>query len=278
MEIRGDLRVRSTGGVSIEVHDLGGSGEPLLVCHATGFCGRAYEPLAAELAADFHVWAIDFRGHGWSDAPSDADYSWDRMAEDVRAAARSIGPDGVRVVGHSMGGAAALLAETRWPGTVTAAYLFEPAVLRTPDQEGPAEMMRDQALRRSAVFATRAGARVRLLQRPTYATWSTESFEAFLQHGFVDLPDGRVQLRCAPESEALCYVSGATCISDVAGVPIPVTVAAGLGPDLFGAARSARALAEAIPQARLAEHAGLSHFGPFEDPVAIAGAARAALI
>jgi pimeloyl-ACP methyl ester carboxylesterase len=48
----------------IAIHDLGGVGEPLLVCHATGFCGHMYEPLARSLRTRHHVFAVDLRGQG----------------------------------------------------------------------------------------------------------------------------------------------------------------------------------------------------------------------
>ena len=51
----------------IAVHDLGGEGDALLVCHATGFCGRVYEPFARTLGSQHHVHAVDLRGH--SDSP-----------------------------------------------------------------------------------------------------------------------------------------------------------------------------------------------------------------
>ena len=48
------MRIQSTDGVAIELHDLGGDGPPVLIGHATGFCAGAYRPLATALAADHH--------------------------------------------------------------------------------------------------------------------------------------------------------------------------------------------------------------------------------
>jgi hypothetical protein len=48
------MTVRSTDGVELAVHDLGGEGPVLLVSHATGFHGRCYLPLATHLATRFH--------------------------------------------------------------------------------------------------------------------------------------------------------------------------------------------------------------------------------
>ena len=72
------------------LHDLGGRGSPLLICHATGFCGQAYLPLAELLAPHHHVFAIDFRGHGDAPTPEDGDFAWLRMTAEVEAAAEAI--------------------------------------------------------------------------------------------------------------------------------------------------------------------------------------------
>src|SRR2546429_7959455 len=63
-------------GVSIAVHDLGGSGPPLLMAHATGLHGRVWEPVASELAGRFHCVAFDERGHGDSGLPPGLDFEW----------------------------------------------------------------------------------------------------------------------------------------------------------------------------------------------------------
>ena len=71
------MRIASTDGVTVAVHDLGGDGEPFLICHATGFCAQAYTPMAARLAERHHVWGLDFRGHGDTPAPVRFLPTWD---------------------------------------------------------------------------------------------------------------------------------------------------------------------------------------------------------
>src|SRR6266540_5356830 len=78
-------RVPSTGGVSLALHDLGGDGPPLLLCHPTGFHAMVWAPLAQHLRATAHCWAVDFRGHGDSTLPDDGDLRWSGMGEDVLA-------------------------------------------------------------------------------------------------------------------------------------------------------------------------------------------------
>ena len=96
------MRVSSTKGVTLAVHDLGGEGPPFLIAHATGMCGRAYEPLAAVLAPHFHVHAIDFRATAIRASPRMATspgQGWARTCS--RRSTRRGRPD--RREGHSLG-------------------------------------------------------------------------------------------------------------------------------------------------------------------------------
>ena len=68
-------RVASTDGVSLALHDLGGDGPALLLCHPTGFHAMTWAPVAAALAGVAHCWALDFRGHGDSTRPVSGSYT-----------------------------------------------------------------------------------------------------------------------------------------------------------------------------------------------------------
>ncbi|MBT8239611.1 MAG: alpha/beta fold hydrolase, partial [Acidimicrobiia bacterium] len=84
------LDVESTDNVVLKLHHLGGSGPPLIICHATGFNGMAYGPMARYLTGDFDIWAVDFRGHGASNAPASGDFAWSGMAADLLACIEAI--------------------------------------------------------------------------------------------------------------------------------------------------------------------------------------------
>ncbi len=124
------VRVTGSGGVQLAVHQLGGSGPPVMLAHATGFHGRCWTPLASVLARSYTVWAIDQRGHGASDRPPDGRYDdWDHFATDLLAAVDTIGGTGWRAGGHSLGGGVCLLAEARRPGTFSAICCYEPVAV-----------------------------------------------------------------------------------------------------------------------------------------------------
>ncbi len=88
--------------------DTGGDRPPLLVVHGLFGSGRNWGAVARRLAADRRVRTVDMRNHGAS--PRTESHSYAGMAEDLAGAI----DDGWDVVGHSMGGKAAMaLALTR---------------------------------------------------------------------------------------------------------------------------------------------------------------------
>ena len=276
------MRLPSSDGVTIAVHDLGGSGEPLLISHATGFCGRAYEPLAALLANRFHVYALDYRGHGESTTPGpsgrlsgapEADaMHWHRIADDLATTVAAISSEPIGVVGHSMGGACALFVEHRAPGTFRWAYVFEPIVMPYGFTNGErSSEIASGAARRRAVFADRGEAMLRYAERPPLSTLRADCLRAYVEHGFRDLPDGTVALRCEPTTEAAVFAgSGHITVDDVRDVDIPVTIATGAVLAEFSPAVLGETQAGAMRNARLERHEDLGHMGPLQDPPAIA--------
>ena len=258
------------------MHDLGGDGPPLLLCHPTGFHGMAWAPLARHLRETAHCWAVDFRGHGDSTLPDDGDLRWSGMGEDVLAVVDFLAARGaegpVLGVGHSMGGAAAVLAEQARPGTFAALWLYEPIVF--PPMEGVprANPMAAGARKRRAVFASRDEAFANYSSKPPMGSMTPEALHAYVDHGFRDRPDGTVELKCLPETEARVFEGslGNRGFERLGEVACPVTVAA--SGDGFPPAQMAPLVADALPHGRFARYPELTHFGPMEDP---AGLARA---
>src|SRR3954468_2425219 len=83
-----------------------GEGPPLVVLHGLFGSARNWNTVARRLGDQYHVHALDMRNHGaspWSDAMSYAD-----MADDIRAYIEDHGLGQASVLGHSMGGKAAM--------------------------------------------------------------------------------------------------------------------------------------------------------------------------
>ncbi|MFW2381831.1 MAG: alpha/beta fold hydrolase [Acidimicrobiales bacterium] len=264
-------RLASTDGVQVALHHLGGTGDHLLICHATGFHGRAYEPFARRLAEHFTVWAVDMRGHGATDPPESGDFSWRGMARDVQTCIDEIGAP-VFAFGHSMGGAAIVLTELARPGSIRAAYLFEPIIL--PDSVEIASndnSMSAAARRRRAEFDSREDVLARYGSRPPLGLLEPDALRAYVAHGFVDTEQGTVRLACEPEHEARTFEApDKPRVADLEGLNIPLMVAAGLVDGEMSPAHFALATAARGEGAILVRHDDIFHFGPLENPDLIA--------
>ncbi len=103
--------------VNLFSRDLGGAGRPpLVVLHGMLGSSRNWLSAGADLAAHFHVWALDLRNHGKSPHAEPMDYS--AMVADVLAWLDAQGLAQVDLMGHSMGGKVAMVLATRHPERV----------------------------------------------------------------------------------------------------------------------------------------------------------------
>ena len=273
--------VPSSDGVTVALHDLGGEGVPALFCHPTGFLGMTWAPMAAELADVAHAWALDFRGHGDSTSPASMDFDWEGMADDLLAVVDELDVPAGRLVGvgHSMGGTALLMAELRRPGTFARLWMYEPIVSPWRVDEGPrVNFMAEAARRRRPWFTDRAAAYDNFAAKPPLDSLDPAALAAYVAYGLRDQPDGdAVELKCLPEVEARVFEGGfgQDTFARLGEVHCPVTVA--IGAEGAGPAGFGPLVVEAIPHGRLDRFPDLSHFGPMQDPGAMAAAVRAEL-
>jgi len=267
---------RTKDGVAVAAHDLGGRGPALLMVHATGFAGQVLGPLAKHLGERFRCIAIDSRAHGYSARPLDGDLGWHGFASDIVAVIDGMGLRSPYGFGHSCGGAALLLAEEERPGTFQGLYCYEPVMI--PSETPIAVSLGNNplsagALRRRAVFPSRAEALANFTTKAPFCNLDPEVLTAYVEHGFteVDGSDGPVELRCRREDEAAVYAHGLAhdAFAHLDRISCEVIFACGERTDAFGpdlikmfASRTARSSIVVFP--------GLSHFGPLEDPQAVA--------
>lgn len=280
------IRIPSTDGVRVALHDLGGDGPPLLMTHATGLCGRVWEPVAAFLADRFHCWAPDLRGHGDAVTPAGLDMSWTGFAADVLAVVDHLGRQGpavTRAAGHSKGGASLLLAEQDRPGTFGVLYLYEPVVFPhhlVADRPPGPNPLAEGARRRRERFGSRAEAVANFSAKPPFDVLHPDALAAYVDHGFADLREGGIILKCRPENEARTYEMGPQhrafdALGEVTG---RVTVAVGERDAHQGPGLVAPLIAEALPNGTEVVESDLGHFGPLEDPARIAEVIATALV
>jgi non-heme chloroperoxidase len=92
--------------VKLEVLDWGGTGRPLVLLAGKGFTAHEFDQFAPTLTTKYHVYGITRRGYGNSSVPppTDANYSADRLGDDVLAVVDQLKLARPVLVGHSIAG------------------------------------------------------------------------------------------------------------------------------------------------------------------------------
>jgi pimeloyl-ACP methyl ester carboxylesterase len=108
-----------TGTVKLNYLDDGSaSAEPLIMLHGGAWRWQEYLSLIPTLSQRWHVYAMDLRGNGRSGWVPER-YRLEDFTEDTVAFTRQLGAPLV-LVGHSLGGAIALMTAARCPESVKA--------------------------------------------------------------------------------------------------------------------------------------------------------------
>jgi len=94
-----------------------GSGPPLIVMHGLFGSSRNWHSQVRRFAGSFEVFAIDLRNHGQSFHADEMSYA--AMAADVARLLERLGLSDCRVLGHSMGGKAAMTLAIQNPKLVS---------------------------------------------------------------------------------------------------------------------------------------------------------------
>ncbi|KAK9831709.1 hypothetical protein WJX74_006754 [Apatococcus lobatus] len=284
-------RVRCLGGLKLAVHFFGGSGDPLIVCPANGFPVCSYLPLVAHLKESFTCYGIDLRGYG--DSPSGVGPDSLYFGSDVACVVKALGLQGALAFGHSVGGAALLLAQIVQPGTFSRIVCYEPILYDRATVEASGDdslvkrgsrILAAGAKRRRRAFSSRKEAGIKYSARPPFDRFAPAALESYLTHGFRDVPGG-IELKCDPVNESEAYLKSIDVMPILwpgcCGIQCPVAMLAGSD---ISDQNSTEFIAHYIEdtltlfqKARFERLEGLHHLGPFEDPQRVATAIAAHL-
>ncbi len=105
--------------VTINYAETSSSGTPLVLLHGGSNRWQSFENILSDLAATWHVYAPDFRGHGKSTWVPGT-YRLQDYADDTMAFLQHCLKEPAYVFGHSLGGAVALLVAAQFPAGVRA--------------------------------------------------------------------------------------------------------------------------------------------------------------
>lgn len=110
-------RYVEVGGLNLHYLDYGTAGRaPMLCVHGGAASAHWFDYVAGALSADYHVRALDQRGHGdsaWVDPPA---YAYADYAADLNRFVEKLDLRDFVLIGHSMGGMVSLFYTARYPG------------------------------------------------------------------------------------------------------------------------------------------------------------------
>jgi pimeloyl-ACP methyl ester carboxylesterase len=118
----------------LHVDDGGTGGLPVVFVHSYAGSGAHWAAQLAHLRPTRRAVALDLRGHGRSEAPAAGDYAVESLAADIAVVVDALGLGRFVLVGHSMGGAAALAYADAHPERVAGLVLVGTPGKSSPEQ------------------------------------------------------------------------------------------------------------------------------------------------
>jgi len=191
--------------------EQGDPAKPTMVfLHATGFHARCWDQLVGHLVADYHIIAVDQRGHGRSGKPASLS-DWSLQARDIIRLIRDLDLHDIIGIGHSMGGhvlvqAAAALAERFDRLVLIDPTIVEESTYLNPPSIENLDVSANPIARRRNAWTSAQEMFDHFEDRKPYNLWNRDVLMDYCQHGLLPSgPDDVLELACPPLLEASVY-------------------------------------------------------------------------
>lgn len=188
-----------------------GSGNALVLLHATGFNPWLWHPIARELASGFDIYAPYFCDHRYAE-PEKGGLSWKIIAKDLYHFCKNLKITNPFVAGHSMGATVITLCTANHNITPEKIILIEPIFL--PEGVYQANLTVEQhplaskSIKRKNQWGSPQEARDYLKARELFKEWDNEMIELYIKHGMACTDNGTLKLSCSPRKEASLFMGG----------------------------------------------------------------------
>jgi pimeloyl-ACP methyl ester carboxylesterase len=171
--------------------DYGTAGlTPMLCVHGGAAHAHWFDFVAPGFSAQYHVRALDLRGHGDSEWANPPAYFYERYASDLAEVVEKLDLRDFVLVGHSMGGMVALVYAVTFPGRVARLIVADSTLRMTEDRVAK---LRDVGMRQGTSYATRDEFISRFRLRPGGSTAAPEIIRHLASNSGRQMPDGRWQ-------------------------------------------------------------------------------------
>jgi pimeloyl-ACP methyl ester carboxylesterase len=237
---------------------------PVLLLHGLNVQCHTWDPIAAVLASQFHVFALDMRGHGESDWVR-AGYRVRQMAHDVHGVIEGLGVGPVRLVGHSQGVRVAIAVAGERPETIRSLALSDAGPETT---RSGAHAMRD-FITSTTGLTFKDEDHARAFYWKQHPEWQAEFIELHVRHQLRRNWAGKLIMKADPD---LQWITGSASLPDVAylwqmcaQLTMPTLLMVGRTSNIFDEELVGR-IAGTMPAATV-EWFDTGHYIPREQPV-----------
>ena len=113
-------------GMNFHYLEWGTPGQPvILMLHGGGQQAHSWDFISLPLAEQYHILALDQRGHGDSDWAADGDYSIEAHQADLDGFVAAMNLRDFHLIGHSMGGRNSYVWASRHPATLRSLVIVD---------------------------------------------------------------------------------------------------------------------------------------------------------
>ncbi len=271
----------SADGDEFSIVEWPGDSDPVLMLHATGFHSRCWTQVVESLPGQ-HIYAVDLRYHGDSDATGEVD--WRRMAHDMRLVVEHLDLRRAVGVGHSIGGHLIARAAAAHPQRFKQLVLVDPVIMSPDTYAEMAERMQQVSAhdhpvsRRKNKWIDADEMFNRFSDRHPFRTWQPEVLRDYCDYALRPVSDADyMELACDPINEAsiyVCQTGNEVVHADLPNIVTPTTLlrasTASSGTGDLSASPTWPELASALPNCREIYLPKLNHFIPMQDPSLVA--------
>ena len=119
-------RGQSVHGMNFHYLEWGTPGQPvILMLHGGGQQAHSWDFISLPLSEQYHILALDQRGHGDSDWAADGDYSIEAHQADLDGFVAALDLRDFHLIGHSMGGRNSYVWASRHPATLRSLVIVD---------------------------------------------------------------------------------------------------------------------------------------------------------
>ena len=275
MRVEAQERRIGVNGLTLRVREWPTDGPPIVLVHGLASNSRIWDNVGGRLAERYHVVALDQRGHGLSDRPTDG-FTFDKVVGDLVGMIQALGLDRPTLVGHSWGGNVVLALAASHPDLVSGLVLVDGGFIEISAMPGRTwDKVRVEMAPPDLTHLTFAQFLERARGGDSAQYWSP-TVEATLRTSFKDGPDGHIQpsLRREDHLEILRALWEQKPLELFPRVTVPTLIVPARRPNATGRAaemapmreRLVASAAAALPNGRLLWMENTVHDIPLQRP------------